>query len=58
MTTKDWEIKVYGYDDRVMGSWVIEQRTEFEAYDEAVAGLREYPECLDWSMDEVKGGRA
>jgi len=43
----NWKVTAYDKDNNIIEQWVIENRTEHEAENEAMADL---PECDDWSM--------
>ena len=64
----NWKVVVYGVwpedeqdgdyscmnDDGAMASWVIEDRTEDEAFNEAAADVQAMgDEVADWTMEEI-----
>jgi hypothetical protein len=46
---KDWIVRVYDVEGDVIKFWVIEDRTEHEAFKEAEADLPS--DCYDWSLN-------
>ena len=52
---RSWEVRVYADESDVepIAKWLIEDRTEREAYKEAEADIRrEHPEAGDWTLSE------
>lgn len=53
--TSDWRVRVYNKRDKVIKSWIIENRTENEASKEAEADIaNNYPNAADWSMTKIE----
>ena len=52
--TLDWVVTVYDDRDEVLDFWVIEDRTEHEAEDEAMADVARIAGAADWTMTEVE----
>lgn len=48
----DWIVRIYDEQDRPITSWIIRNRTDHEASNEAMANIaREFPEGnVDWTM--------
>lgn len=47
---KDWIVRVYDENDKIIASWTIENRTESEAFSEAEADVVQIPNQKDWSL--------
>lgn len=47
---KDWIVRVYDEDNKILASWKIENRTEIEAFSEAEADVIRIPHQKDWSL--------
>jgi hypothetical protein len=49
----DWQVRVYDKKDKLLDKWIIENRTEHEAFEEADAGLNEIDGVADWTMTKI-----
>ena len=50
-----WLITVYGKGDRVLDAWLIDDRTEDEAFNEAGADINHLTGVYDWTLSNVTG---
>lgn len=51
----NWVVRVYDVNDDLLAAWVIENRTEFEAENEAYAEAQRIPHEADWTITEHDG---
>jgi len=47
----DWIVRIYNKDDVVIESYVIEDRSNHEATNEAMHYVETISECEDWSIE-------
>jgi hypothetical protein len=52
-TNGPWIVRVYNNSDREIASWIIKDRTEREAYREAMSEVEQCWPCREWSMTPV-----
>lgn len=51
----NWSVRVYNEKDRVIASWIIENRTEWEAEREASADIgNQYSAEATWTMTAIR----
>jgi len=50
---KDWIARVYNKHNECIGKWKIENRTENEAENEAIADLKDFPDYSDWTLTPI-----
>lgn len=50
---KRWLVTVYGKDEAVLDSWMIEDRTEKEAFKEAEPDIAKIEGVEDWTLSDV-----
>ena len=48
----NWRIRVYNDDDSINCSWVIKNRSEHEADNEAMREVEQHFSGMDWSITE------
>ena len=48
----NWRVRVYDVNEKVISTWVIQNRTEHEAESEATADVVKEKGYADWSMME------
>lgn len=54
---KDWKVKLYNGNDKVIGTFAIKGRTEHDAHSEAeneVDRRSQFEDIEDWTMTAVK----
>ena len=56
VTKTNWFVRVYDRDQHEIANWMIEGRTEHEAFNEATADIARIPEADDWTMVGVTNG--
>lgn len=51
---KNWKITTYNKQNKIIETWIIQDRTEKEAFNEAEADINQDSRVHDWTMVETK----
>jgi hypothetical protein len=48
---RNWDVRVYDEHDKIIAAWIIENRSEYQADDEATAQIKQhYPDSASWTL--------
>lgn len=54
MNLSNWRVRVYNDDDSLNSSWVIKNRTEQQADNEAMSEVEQHYNGMDWSITNAE----